>query len=116
MSALSDTLDELNSDVNIVDFYADWCQPCKTLAPLLDDAFAEHGSRLNLIKVDADENLDACKEYGVQSLPTVLVVQRTDSGSYVEINRFTGSKPSAFLDAFIQDAVRAAGVANGAVT
>ena len=112
MSALSDTLDDLNSDVNIVDFYADWCQPCKTLAPLLDDAFAEHGSRLNLIKVDADENLDACREYGVQSLPTVLVVQRTDSGSYIEIDRFTGVKPPAFIAAFMQDAVRVSGAAS----
>ena len=57
----------------IVDFYADWCGPCRALAPVLVELSAEAGGRFKVVKVDAPENPDLTTEYGVSALPTILL-------------------------------------------
>lgn len=57
----------------VVDFWAVWCAPCKRIAPILEDIAAEHASRLKVTKLDVDNNPATAGEYGIMSIPTLLV-------------------------------------------
>jgi thioredoxin 1 len=57
----------------IVDFYADWCGPCKAMAPIIEQVADELGEKAKVIKVDVDKNQAAAQKYGVRSIPTLLV-------------------------------------------
>lgn len=57
----------------LVDFYAQWCGPCKALAPTLEDIAAEHAGQLEIVKVDIDDNPELATRFGIQSIPTLIV-------------------------------------------
>ena len=57
----------------IVDFWAPWCRPCKTVGRILDELESEQGTRVRLAKLNVDENLAVSSRYGVLSLPTVIL-------------------------------------------
>jgi thioredoxin 1 len=57
----------------MVDFYSPWCAPCKTLAPILDEAQKELGSKVKIYKIDAEENIDTTQKYEVMAVPTLLL-------------------------------------------
>lgn len=72
----SDTFTEevLESDVPVlVDFYADWCNPCKMLAPVVDEIAKEYESSIKVVKLNIDEASDIASEYGVMSIPTLIL-------------------------------------------
>lgn len=80
MSEIKEILgkEEFNSIINsatptLVDFYATWCGPCKMQAPILYEFSTELGDKVNVLKVDVDQNGDIAKEYGVLSIPTLAV-------------------------------------------
>lgn len=56
----------------VVDFWADWCQPCKMLAPVLDKVAASYGGRLKVVKLNVDQNQDVAQKYGVMSIPNLI--------------------------------------------
>jgi thioredoxin 1 len=56
----------------LVDFYADWCGPCKMVSPILEELAGEYGDRLTVVKVDVDHAQRVAGEYGVQSIPTLI--------------------------------------------
>ena len=58
----------------LVDFRAEWCQPCRIVDPVIDGLAAEYGAQLAVAKVDVDENAALAAEYGVRSIPTVMLV------------------------------------------
>lgn len=57
----------------LVDFYATWCGPCKTQAPILEQVALEVGDSAKILKVDIDNNMDAARQYGVRSVPTLIL-------------------------------------------
>lgn len=81
----------------VVDFWAPWCQPCQTLKPLLEKLAEEYAGRFLLAKINADENPEISRQFGVRSIPTVKVVFE---GHIVD--EFTGALPEPELRAFIE--------------
>lgn len=64
----------LNSDkMVIVDFYADWCGPCKTMSPVIDEISEELGDNVKVVKINLDENINLADKYEVMSIPTIMV-------------------------------------------
>lgn len=57
----------------LVDFYADWCGPCKTMAPILEQVAARHQGKVKIIKVDVDRNPAAAQQFRVQGIPTLIL-------------------------------------------
>lgn len=74
MSAFNDLI---FGDVPVlVDFTAEWCGPCKTMAPILHDVASQMGEKIKIIKVDVDRNPNAAAHYGIQGVPTLILFKK----------------------------------------
>jgi len=60
----------------IIDFYADWCGPCKTVAPILEELQSEYGDKLNIYKVNTEEQRELSSVFGIQSIPSLLFIPK----------------------------------------
>lgn len=76
----------------VVDFWAEWCGPCKQIAPILEEISAEHGDNIAITKLNVDDNPDLAMKYNVMSIPTLLVFK----GGEVE-KRLVGAKSKGAL-------------------
>lgn len=76
----------------LVDFFAPWCPPCRVLSPTLDMLAAEFGERLQILKVNSDEQPELAQQFGVEALPTLLFFQH---GQVVD--RVVGVQPIGAL-------------------
>jgi thioredoxin 1 len=85
--------DVLTSDKPVlVDFWATWCGPCKMVAPVLEEIASQHGEKLEIVKVNIDENPGVARDYQIMSIPTMSVFQ---NGKVVKT--IVGAKPKAAL-------------------
>jgi len=62
----------------IIDFYADWCQPCKTVAPILEELSDEYDGKVNIYKVNTEQEQELAAAFGIRSIPSMLFVPMTD--------------------------------------
>ena len=85
--------------VRLLDFYADWCGPCKTQDPILEEVKEEYGDAFELQKVNVDEEQDVANQYQVRSLPTLIV--ENDDGV---VDRFVGVTQKGDITAALQEA------------
>ena len=85
--------DVLKSDKTVlVDFWAEWCGPCKMVAPVLDEIAAEHSDKLTIAKLNTDENPVTSRDYQIMSIPTMAVFQ----GGQI-VKQIVGAKPKAAI-------------------
>ena len=84
----------------LVDFYADWCAPCKYVAPLMDELAKEHEGTLLVVKIDTDQAPDLSQKFGIRSIPTVILFKNGE-----EVGRSVGFEPEK-LRAMAEEAAR----------
>ena len=83
----------LNSELPVlVDFYADWCGPCKMMSPVVDELSREYEGRLKVGKVNVDENTNVAQQYRVMSIPTILLIKNGEV-----VDQVVGAVPKAQL-------------------
>ncbi|RLE17322.1 MAG: thioredoxin [Acidobacteria bacterium] len=86
--------------VTIVDFWAPWCGPCRMIGPVLEELAKEYDGKLKVGKVNVDEHQDAARQYGIASIPTLLLFK---DGQLVD--RAIGAMPKPHLEQFIKGAL-----------
>jgi thioredoxin 1 len=95
------TSDVLQSDKPVlVDFWAEWCAPCKKVDPLLAEIAQEMGDQVEIVQVNIDENPETTRAYQVMSVPTLTIFKGGEP-----VNSVIGAKPKSALVNFIQSAL-----------
>ncbi len=89
------------SSVVLVDFWAEWCGPCKMIAPVLEELAKEFGTQLKIAKVNVDENQQTPMQYQVRSIPTLLFFKKGEL-----VKQLVGAYPKAKLKTEIEDLVK----------
>ncbi len=96
METLTDaTFDEhvKSSDVPVlVDFWAEWCGPCKMISPVLEEIAEEHAGKISIVKLNIDDNLDVTRRFDVMSIPTLILFKDGEPQL-----RVIGAKPKGQL-------------------
>ena len=65
--------DKVKSGVVLVDFFANWCAPCRMMTPILEEVAEELAGAINIYKVDVDEDEDLARKFGIMSIPTIYI-------------------------------------------
>lgn len=93
----------LNSKIPVLlDFYADWCGPCKTLGPIIDELAKEYQGKALVAKVDTEKNPLLSQHFKIKSIPTLMII---DNGDLVE--RFQGLVPKPNLEEILNEYINA---------
>lgn len=81
----------------LVDFWAEWCGPCRALSPILEDVALTHKETVNIVKINIDENPQAAAKYGVMSIPTLMLFKNGDLAA-TKMGLLSKSQLSAFIE------------------
>jgi len=83
---------ETNSGVSLVDFWAEWCGPCRMMAPIIDELSREFEGKAKIGKVNVDEEIELAEQFGVSSIPTLVIMKDGE-----EVKRFVGVTQKAVI-------------------
>jgi len=90
--------DVLDSPIPVlVDYWAEWCGPCKMIAPILDEIAKDYGGRIKVAKLNTDENPRTPGEYGIRGIPT-LILFKDGNVEATKVGAMTKSQLTAFID------------------
>lgn len=89
---------EIEDGIVLVDFYAQWCGPCRMISPVLEQLYEEYDGKVKFVKVDIDVNPETAKEYGVMSIPNLLIFKDGELA-----DRLLGFKPKQTLQQWINN-------------
>ena len=81
----------------LVDFWASWCGPCKTIAPVVEELAKEYTGQIKTVKMNVDENMETPNNYNVRSIPTLILFQEGN-----ELDRLVGVVPKSTLEDMIK--------------
>ena len=84
----------------LVDYWAEWCGPCKSIAPILDQVAREYDGRLNIAKINVDENQQVPAKFGIRGIPTLMLFKNGNVEA-TRVGALTKSQLTAFLDSNI---------------
>src|SRR5271154_4670254 len=84
----------------VVDFYADWCGPCRMVSPIIETLSHEYIGKVKFVKVNTDENPELAEKYGIMSIPTIMVFKKGEVAS-----RTVGAGPAAMYKQKIEAAL-----------
>ncbi len=84
----------------VVDFWAEWCGPCRMIAPALEEIAGSLGDKVKIVKLNVDENPQTAAKYGIQSIPTLMIFKNGEMAS-----RQIGAAPKQKLEQWITTAV-----------
>ena len=90
--------DVLQSDKPVlVDYWAEWCGPCKSIAPILDDIAKEYDGRLKIAKINVDENQQVPAKFGIRGIPTLMLFKGGQLAA-TKVGALSKAQLTAFLD------------------
>ncbi len=93
--------DVLGSDLPVlVDYWAEWCGPCKVIAPVLEEIAAEYDGRMKVCKLDIDANGETPPKYGIRGIPTLMLFKNGNVEA-TKVGALSKSQLTAFLDSNI---------------
>jgi thioredoxin 1 len=84
----------------LVDYWAEWCGPCKMIAPILDEVAKEYSGRLKVAKLNIDENQGTPPKYGIRGIPTLMIL-KNGAVEATKVGALSKSQLTAFIDSHI---------------
>jgi len=85
----------------LIDFYADWCQPCKMVAPILEELSKEYDGKIDIFKVDTEDQQELAGMFGIKSIPSLLFIPLKDQPQMAQ-----GALPKDSLEKAIKDVLK----------
>jgi thioredoxin 1 len=82
----------------MVDFWAEWCGPCRAVSPILDAIATEHADKISIVKLNVDDNPETAMKYGITSIPAMYVFKNGEI-----VKRVIGAKPKPALESDLAD-------------
>ena len=82
----------------LVDYWAEWCGPCKMIAPILDEVAKDYSGRLNVAKMNVDENRDVPAKFGIRGIPTLMIFKGGQLAA-TKVGALSKAQLTAFVDA-----------------
>jgi thioredoxin 1 len=87
--------------IKLIDFYADWCGPCKAMAPIFEEIETEYADKVTFEKVDVESDNDLAAQFGIMSIPTFVILKNDK-----EIDRKLGAMPKDMLKSWIDSHIK----------